>query len=410
MKIIRILALGLAITLAANANIRYCEVDAGAKFSKHGYTIENIGNILFAAVLWAFVTPLIPVLHAIHDYQRTCRDSATSPPQQPQTSSNSAQQLSARAVASSSPLLYVTDSSSNSVVAIDPNSGAIQGVLQLPGTGAPLGIAITPDGKFLWVCEGLIPSNPNVTEIEIIDTSSLQIVSSIPLGPLVAATWIAMTPDGKTAYVTNYGLEDLGSSSGAVDSILIIDVASRKVTGQIMPPLINPQHPEFGSIIFYRLAVSPDGTLLYAVSDPGIFVFDTLTHAQVNPPASALAIVNIPTFNVPGVNPRQDTRIVFHPNGTRAYYVSGCPAPHGGDVCLAVMDTKTNLLIDAVTLGSGQTTEPTGIGISMDGGSVLVKEFNSGDIIPIDTVTDTVGTHTAGQPQADAIFLSGALQ
>lgn len=410
MKTMRILALGLAITLAADGNVRYCEVDAGAKFSKHGYTLETIGTIIFCATMFAFMLPLLPVLHAVHEYQRTCRDAAQSPQQQSNTSPNSAQQLSVRAIASGLPLLYATDSSANSVVAINPKTGTIQSELQLPGTGAPLGIAITPDGKFLWVCEGLTPPNPNSTEIEIIDTSSFQIVSSIPLGPLIAATWIAMTPDGKTAYVTNYGLGHLGSGSSAVNSILIVDVASRKVTGQIMPPLINPQRPEFGSVVFYRLAVSPDGTLLYAVTGPGIFVFDTLTNAQVNPPQSALAIVNIPTFNVPGVTPQQDTRIVFHPNGERAYYVSGCPAPHGGDACLAVMDTKTNLLIDTVTLGPGQTTLPTGIGISMDGGTVMVKEFNSGDIIPIDTVTDTVGTHVAGQAQADAIYFNGPLQ
>src|SRR5262249_13882352 len=152
------------------------------------------------------------------------------------------------------------------------------------------------------VCESLNPPGANASEIEIIDTSSRQVVRSIPLGPLIFAKWIAMAPDGKTAYVTNYGLGQLGTS-GAVNSILIVDVATQKVTGQILPPLLNPQRPEIGSPFFRRLAVSPDGTLLYAVSDLGIFVFDTLTNTQVNPPPSAFALVNISTFNVPGVTP-----------------------------------------------------------------------------------------------------------
>src|ERR1051325_10851625 len=224
---------------------------------------------------------------------------------------------------------FVTDQSYNAVRAINPANASILATAQLPENGSPLGIAITPDGKFLWVCEDFFPPSQNGGVIEIIDTSSLQIVGSIPLGSLVDATWIAMTPDGKTAYVTNAG-QNLGIS-GAVNSILIIDVPNRRVTGQILPPVLNPQRPEFGSARFDHLAVSPDGTLLYAVSAQGIFVFDTLTGTQINPPPSALAIVNIPTFNVAA--PANDTQIVFHPNGSRAYFTARCPSPNGGNIC-----------------------------------------------------------------------------
>jgi len=75
-----------------------------------------------------------------------------------------------------------------------------------------------------------------------------------------------------------------------------------------------------------------------------------------------------------------------------------------------VMDTKTNLLIDKAVLGPRPATEPTGLGISADGRRVLVKEFNSGDIIPVDTQTNTVRPHIAGKSQADGMFFNRSLQ
>ncbi len=338
--------------------------------------------------------------------QYFARDGAQTPPSGPAATTQAAGSKSDGRLAASSRLGYVSDQSFNAVRAINLSDGSIVNTLQLPGTGSPLGIAITPDGKFLWVCEGLNPPSTSGSEIEIIDTSTFKIVGSIPLGPLVAATWIAMAPDGKTAYVTNNGLNHLGGSQ-AVNSILILDVAKRTVSGQILPPVINAQRgPDRAS--FDRLAVSPDGTLLYAQCYFGIAVFDTLTNTQVSPPPnSALPLPNISTFTVPGINPSNETRIVFHPNGTRAYFASDvCPAPNSNSACLAVMDTKTNLIADAVPLGSSSTTEPAGLSISSDGRYVVVKEFNSGDWIVVDTTTDTVVRRVPGGPQRYTIFFT----
>jgi DNA-binding beta-propeller fold protein YncE len=300
---------------------------------------------------------------------------------------------------------YVTDQSFNAVRSINPLDGSILATVQLPANGSPVGLAVTPDGKFLWVCEGFLAPAANTSVIEIIDTATFQVAGSIPLGSKVAATYIAMTPDGSTAYVVNDGLVIQGDGSGAVNSILILDVASQKVTGQLLPPLINPQRPTFGSAVFDRIAISPDGTLLYATSSQGIFVFDTLTNTQINPPSSALAIVNIPTFNVTGITPTPDEPILFHPNGARAYFTSVvCPSPNSSNSCLAVMDTKTNQIVDAVPLGPASTTHAGGLGISPDGTWVVVKEFSSGDWILIDTTTDKVVNRLPGESQTDTVF------
>jgi DNA-binding beta-propeller fold protein YncE len=399
----------LAAVSAAQGAVRYCEIHTFSYNLKDSFNFASDLLVLsFALAAEAPISQLPDPIEIIETVSfGPCPDAipALPPPFNP---TGFARRLSA--LAAGTPVLaYITDSGFNVVHVVNLSTRTVQSTIRLPGTGAPNGISITPDGKFLWVCESLNPPGANASELEIIDTSSLRIVSSIPLGPLVSARWIAISPDGKTAYVTNNGLGQLGTS-GAVNSILVIDVATRKLTGQILPPLLNPQRPEFGSASFRRLAVSPDGTLLYAVSDLGIFVFDTLTNTQVNPPPSSLALVNISTFNVPGVTPTPDTRIVFHPNGTRAYFTSGCPPPDGGSACLMIMDTKTNLLIDRVVLGPRPATEPTGLGISANGGVVFVKEFNSGDIIAVDTKTGAVRTRSAGKALADGMFLNRPLQ
>ena len=337
------------------------------------------------------------------------RDAATAPSKPPGSVREGS--FAPRAVTPAA--VYVTDQSFNAVRVMNPADATILATIQLPANGFPLGIAATPDGKFVWVVQGFGSSSDPSSEqsyVQIIDTASYQIVGSIHLPALTVCSWIAISPDGKTAYVTNEGSDVLDTSTvktGAVNSILIIDIASRTVTGQLITPLINPQRPDFGSEVFGHIAVSPDGSLLYAVSGGGIFVFDTLTNTQVNPPPSALAIVNIPTFNVVGIIPTPNTHIVFHPNGTRAYFTSSlCPAPNSSNACLAVMDTKTNLIVDAVPLGPSSRTVPGGLGISADGTTVFVKEFNSGDFIPIDTTTDKVGTHIPGDPQSESVFFN----
>jgi YVTN family beta-propeller protein len=56
------------------------------------------------------------------------------------------------------------------------------------------GVAVTPDGKQAYV------ANQNTNNVSVIDTSSNSVVATVPVGS--NPTWVAVAPDGKHAYIT----------------------------------------------------------------------------------------------------------------------------------------------------------------------------------------------------------------
>ena len=62
---------------------------------------------------------------------------------------------------------------------------------------APVGLAITPDGKHVYVTNNIDGT------VSVITTATGKVSAPITVGdgPVV----VAITPDGKHAYVTNYG-------------------------------------------------------------------------------------------------------------------------------------------------------------------------------------------------------------
>jgi YVTN family beta-propeller protein len=61
----------------------------------------------------------------------------------------------------------------------------------------PTGVAITPDGKHAYV------ANPHSNNVSVIDTASNMVVATVTVG--ANPNGVAVTPDGKHAYVTNAG-------------------------------------------------------------------------------------------------------------------------------------------------------------------------------------------------------------
>lgn len=78
--------------------------------------------------------------------------------------------------------------------------------------GAPLDVAVTPDGAFLYV------TTPTFDAVSVIDTGSLAVDDIIPVGRRPSG--IAISPNGLVAYVTN-------ADSAAVS---VIDTATNTVT------------------------------------------------------------------------------------------------------------------------------------------------------------------------------------
>lgn len=144
-----------------------------------------------------------------------------------------------------------------------------------------LEIALTPDGKVAFV------TNYNGS-VAVIDTNLMSVVSTIQT-PGANPFGIAISPDGTTAWVASY--------NSASPALLVINVATRTLTSTT-PLSVAPQN----------LFVSPDGSLLWITSQlaNNITILDTLTLM----PSATITSIALPTG------------IAFNPTGTVAYVAS----------------------------------------------------------------------------------------
>lgn len=218
---------------------------------------------------------------------------------------------------------------------------------------APLGLAITPDGKTLYIADQL-------HAVIIVDTATNTITGSIPVGTGFPNSAV-VTPDGKRLYV---GL------AGA-SAVAVIDTTTNTVVGSPISIGTTP----------FRLAVTPDGTQLYVAGSTKTVAISTAT--------------NTVTASIPfdGI----DFRLAITPDGSQVY-VSGLT---GGSV--GVISTATNTLIATIPVGS----LPTGIAVTPDGSDVYVTLRSNSTASVIDTSTNTViasGIPVAGGPQDMTIF------
>jgi YVTN family beta-propeller protein len=129
---------------------------------------------------------------------------------------------------------YVTSEGDDNVAVLDLQ--ARQPIVTPIDVGeSPNGIGITPDGKLAYVANG------DSESVSIIDLATNQVTGMpIPVGKDPYA--IAIAPDGKTVFV--------GSVKGGIS---VIDTATNQVVG--------PTIPVSGSV---EVAISPDGKRLYA--------------------------------------------------------------------------------------------------------------------------------------------------
>ena len=135
------------------------------------------------------------------------------------------------------------------VLVIDTTTNSV--LTTIPVGGAPIGIAITPDGTKVFVAGG-----SDSDTVAVIDADTNTIIATIPLeGNLYA---VAITPDGSRAYVAD------SRESG----LWVIDAASNTVITNI------------SDVFPTDVTITPDGAKAYATDALGdtVSVIDTATH------------------------------------------------------------------------------------------------------------------------------------
>jgi YVTN family beta-propeller protein len=219
--------------------------------------------------------------------------------------------------------LYASNQvSPGTVTLIDlANGGATQTITGL--SPYPLGVALSPDGKQLWVADG---------GIDVIDTTSNQVVTHIfvPGG----ADFVTFTPDGLKAYAS--------SSSNAIS---VIDTTSQSVTTTI-------------KVGFHLGEVAVRGRRAYVTRGDNqvgakVVAIDTTTDT----------VIKTITVGAPGIIP-----------GIRPAFLPGKPylyVPESTPGAVTLINTAKNTLVgDGFTCSSGSYA----VAIAPNGAQVYVTD------------------------------------
>jgi DNA-binding beta-propeller fold protein YncE len=296
--------------------------------------------------------------------------------------------LRPRATSGSQGVLLLADAFTG-VDAFDLATGAE--LASMPVQGNPIDLVSLPGQNTVYAV--IYPSFGASPSIVVIDGTQLKITANIPLPANTFPISGALSPDGATLYVSNAGSSDLGPSPNT--SILAIDTVSRTVKGAVPLPAANVNL--FG--YYQRLAVSPDGSLLYATGSGGYLeAIDTRTLSPVS------FILLAPFLFVESGSPAP--HIVFAPDGSAAYVA--VLGPKGAFV--VVINPDTSQPVNSVQIGSS-TSYLSDLAITLDGSTLFALDLASGITYPVSTATLTVGTPIPRQnlpgSSTDPIVFSG---
>lgn len=267
---------------------------------------------------------------------------------------------------------YVANAGFGNVSVINTETNQVVGE-PIPADEGSWAIALTPDGKFAFV------ANYSASDVSVINTATNQVVGE-PIkvsNPVFRATGVAISPDGKTAYVTSEG----GFDPGELTSI---DVATKEVVGQ-------PLKLEHGA---GDIAISPDGTRAYVSSEGEsgmllmVYPGDSLVARQINVGAGHVG------------------DIAVTPDGEHVLVTD--PESHG----ISVIDANSlEVVKPLIDVGTG----PRGLAISPDGRYAYVVRGASISVVDISANYQVVGEIPVGEfatsvtfsPDGDRAYVTG---
>ena len=242
-------------------------------------------------------------------------------------------------------LLYVT-TFDGKVVVIDPATNTVTNN-GISVEGIALDVVFSRDGASAYVTHFANGRN-YVSEI---DTATETVARTFVLGPNpFDPTALALTPDGRFAYVTNY----------ADDTVSVIDLASDSVNETAIAVGDGPLDVD----------ITPDGAFAYVVNRPDFSSNGTVSVIRT---ADNTVIATIPVGDVP-------SNAVITPDGAFVYVANMF------DRSLSVIDTATNNVVQTIANVFGfndLTLLQTDMAVTADGAFVYAGR------IVVDTATNT---------------------
>lgn len=255
---------------------------------------------------------------------------------------------------------YVT-AAIDSVAVVDTATNTVTQFIVLPAGSGPIGIAITPDGKFVYV------ANQGSNSVSVISTATNLIVDTINSTDFYAPWGIAITPDGKFAYLVN------GTDGVSPGYVSVIDLS----TNTVLPPMILVGNGPTD------IAITPDGQFAYVTNQNS----NTFTAISIK--------TNTPITIPVGQSPFE---VAANTQG-EFVYVSN----NGNPSSISVISTKTNHVVQTIPLSNDG---PSGLATTPDGQKLFVCNVN--DLIVISTGTNEV-TDFVPTINTSSIAITGTL-
>ena len=253
----------------------------------------------------------------------------------------------------------------------------------IPVGSAPLWVAISPDGRRAYIV------NAGSDTVSVIDTASNRVIATISVP---GAGRVAITPDGRYAYVT--ACPDCDNAKGDVS---MINTASNTVTATFA----------VGSGPF-GVAISPDGRYAYVTdrSSDAVSVINTASNrvtatipvgifptcVAVSPDGRYAYVTNATTNTVSVIDTATDTVTATIPAGSGAFSVAFAPDSRHAYVAnlnagtVSVIDTGSDTVTTALAVGA----HPFAVAVSPDGRYAYVTDADSNTVSVIDTASNMV--------------------
>lgn len=223
------------------------------------------------------------------------------------------------------------DSATASVLKINADTLDVLQVYENSTNTYFAGMAVTPDGKRLFVTAG-----SGEICILVLDVETLALIGKITSPEFVSPTFIAITPDGRRAYVTDFN----------ANKVFVVDNSLLAVIDVIDSSLSGP----------FGIVISPNGRYVYVGSGSDS------------------------ESNILRVDTKNDNSQTLIPTGNKSTYLAQTPDGRylytTNNISNSVTKIDTQTLDTQDILDSSQVTSPYSIAITKDGRYAYIGQYN----------------------------------
>ncbi|MDP2289449.1 MAG: YncE family protein [Actinomycetota bacterium] len=268
---------------------------------------------------------------------------------------------------------WVTNEYTNSVASIDLATGAVGKAITVGAE--PVAISIVPQTNEQWAWV----SNYQGQTVSTINLATGTVGQTIKV-PYAGPNTVAFTPDGKTAYVANWGTGDVAGST-----VTPIQVTEGGASGKVLPSINVGLNPNW-------IAITSDGSTAY-VANKGSNSITPINVAD----NTAGAVIKVPGPPI---------EIEIAPNGEVAYVAIAGSKPQLDEVVPLNLTTTPATAGTAIKLVAN--SQPHWIAFTPDGVTAYVVGNGNSTVTPITVASGTPGTpiQVTTDPDADLLAIA----